>query len=582
MKTNRLIIYAAIATMGLCSSCSEDSLPTDGLIGEQVEASGNSDGLVNAITKYISTPTNPDKNYGDCGYPSMMIYRDIMTADMPVRDLGYYYFSQLPYAVSLGDKQLQTDIWNHYYGIILRCNLALKSIKADDDSQALNLATARAYRALAYLELAQMYEFFPTGTSIDSYYNELKGLTVPIVTETTTETQCNNNPRAPFYQMYRYILTDLNVAEEAIGRATTSGSKNKADKAVVSGLKARLWLTLGTRFERFPDDLTTALAYESQSLGENLGSGYTLDPLAVASAEDAFANAAQCAREAISQGNTPLSEDEWSNPSTGFNSSSVSSWLLAVLLGSSDEMCTYYTWQSWVSYMCPEADYGVASLNYKATHMIDKALFDKINPNDWRRYTWVDPDDLEEGKEAFKRNYASRTLYSFDEWSQCAPYTGIKFHPAQGEREASTTGNGVDIPLMRIEEMYFIEAEAAAHCQGLAQGVTLLETFMNNYRINGGTYACTAASIDDFTSELMVQKRIEFWGEGICYFDMRRLGYAVVRRYEDTNHPSSYRLNSFEGYVPAWSTIYIPRREANLNSAVLLNPDPSEVTSAYK
>ena len=47
-------------------------------------------------------------------------------------------------------------------------------------------------------------------------------------------------------------------------------------------------------------------------------------------------------------------------------------------------------------------------------------------------------------------------------------YATIKFRPKNGEMNDYTIGAAVDYPLMRIEEMYLIEAEAIGMSQGLA------------------------------------------------------------------------------------------------------------------
>ena len=126
---------------------------------------------------------------------------------------------------------------------------------------------------------------------------------------------------------------------------------------------------------------------------------------------------------------------------------------------------------------------------------------------------------------------------------------------------------------MRVEEMYFIEAEAIAH-SNLPQAIQLLNSFMK-YRILDGSYDCSskASSVENFVNELMLQKRIEFWGEGIIMFDMKRLGMSTKRGYEGTNAPESYRLNC-EGVAPYWNFV-ITRGETQNNPAVINNPDPS-------
>ena len=70
------------------------------------------------------------------------------------------------------------------------------------------------------------------------------------------------------------------------------------------------------------------------------------------------------------------------------------------------------------------------------------------------------------------------------DFADMPPYTGIKFRPKNGEMNDYTIGAAVDYPLMRIEEMYLIEAEAIGMSQGLAAGISKLEDFVNTFRYN--------------------------------------------------------------------------------------------------
>ena len=138
---------------------------------------------------------------------------------------------------------------------------------------------------------------------------------------------------------------------------------------------------------------------------------------------------------------------------------------------------------------------------------------------------------------------------------------------------------------MRVEEMYFIEAEATAQAGDLAGGIRLLNEFMTSYRMmNGATYDCTSKSgtLEGFINELMLQKRIEFWGEGIVMFDMKRLDMSSKRGYVGTNAPSSYRLN-VEGRAPYWNFVII-RSETQNNPVIATqnNPDPSGLVEPWK
>lgn len=72
---------------------------------------------------------------------------------------------------------------------------------------------------------------------------------------------------------------------------------------------------------------------------------------------------------------------------------------------------------------------------------------------------------------------------------------------------------------MRIEEMYLIEAEALAMSQGLSTGKQALENFITTYRYKPNTtpYVSSSTTLREFQEEVIRQKRIEFWGEGIVF-----------------------------------------------------------------
>ena len=131
---------------------------------------------------------------------------------------------------------------------------------------------------------------------------------------------------------------------------------------------------------------------------------------------------------------------------------------------------------------------------------------------------------------------------------------------------------------MRIEEMYFIEMEAAGH-QNTSNGAELLRTFMLNYRNPDYSYA--SSSQTNLINEIILQKRIEFFGEGLSYFDIKRLNMSVTRGYKGTNFDPSRTYNT--NGRPAWMNFCIVRSEGNNNAAILEwnNPDPSGLYTAW-
>ena len=134
-------------------------------------------------------------------------------------------------------------------------------------------------------------------------------------------------------------------------------------------------------------------------------------------------------------------------------------------------------------------------------------------------------------------------------------------------------GAATAYPIMRVEEMYFIEAEAAAH-QNASQGQSLINNFMKNYRDPAYN---TTLSGDALVEEIVFQKRVELWGEGQTFFDIKRLNYSVTRGYPGTNCTDIQCLLNTKGR-PAWMNYVIVRTEENNNSALINynNPDPTD------
>lgn len=96
---------------------------------------------------------------------------------------------------------------------------------------------------------------------------------------------------------------------------------------------------------------------------------------------------------------------------------------------------------------------------------------------------------------------------------------------------------------------------------------------MKTYR--DPSYTCTVTSTDDVVEEIIFQKRVELWGEGQTFFDIKRLNYSVTRGYTGTNHMASETFNT--NGRPGWMTWVITLQEENGNSGVrgYNNPDPS-------
>ena len=535
MKTiYKSLIAAAVLTPAL-TSCIEEVLPTDGVTQEQIkpDSEKDTDAILWGMPSYMNHFASVSSDYAyDWGYGSVMHIRDVMTEDYAVVSSSYDWYTAWEQCRNLGANMAATQfIWNLYTGLVQSTNLMIarideeKALEEENDDDLLYLGMGHAFRASHYLDMARMYEFLPNEktSEINTEGKNVLNLTVPIVTEKTTEEQARNNPRATRQEMYEFILSDLQKAEEYIGYFHSSGdTKTLPDQSVIYGLYARLYMWM----EMYPD-------------------------------------AADYARKAINSFSGSITtEDEWLSTSRGFNNLEISSWMWGVQCMKEDRVVTsgILNWTSWSS---NETTFGYAAAGPQS--MINAATYDRINNNDFRKLSYKAPDGgALSGKEPFIDDEFAE-FYLRD-------YASIKFRPGYGNMTSYITACATAYPLMRVEEMYLIEAEAIAHSDP-ASGASLLQTFMQ-YRCPG--YTCRASGEEAVVEEIIFQKRVELWGEGLNYFDLKRLGYSVTRDYDGTNFYTAAAINT--NGRPAWVNFCIVQTEGNNNEAVkdYNNPNPSD------
>lgn len=130
----------------------------------------------------------------------------------------------------------------------------------------------------------------------------------------------------------------------------------------------------------------------------------------------------------------------------------------------------------------------------------------------------------------------------------------------------STTSQG-DVPYMRAAEMYLIEAEAKARNNDEVGARTALFTLVNN---RNPSYVLSTNAGQALINEIMLHRRVELWGEGFRFLDLKRLNQPLDRN--GSNHTVAL-ANLFD--VPAgdkaWEFL-IPRAELNANPKVVQNP----------
>ncbi len=554
------MMAAAVAASSLvATSCIDETNPTSSVTDEQLNASSKAtEALLWAMPAKMvdyNGALSSDYHY-DWGNGTMMHMRDVMGDEYVVTESGYDWYDSWEFNYYLGSNYALCQLpWQTFYKQILAANCIVRAINVEtaSDLQKGMLGAGYAYRATNYLDAARMYEYLVNdGTdAINSDGNNVHGLTVPIVTDQTLEEDARNNPRVNHYKMFEFIMSDLDKAEEYTP-LIEENSKAIPHLAVVYGLKARAYMWQASFIEEFKG-----------TPGDGVPSDTTNASASALSAAEYYAKAAEYARKAIDLGeNTPLSKEQWLDTSNGFNTA-VSSWMFCMsLVKESDAVQTgIINWTSWCS---NETTYGYASAGpiVKAA----AAFYEGISDKDFRKLSFKAPAGSKlAGKEPI--------LIDRETFDTYPDYASLKFRPGQGNTEDYNIGSAVDIPLMRIEEMYFIEAEATAHSNP-AQGANLLRDFMTAYRYSD--YDTRVESKEDVIAEIIKQKRIEFWGEGINYFDYKRLNLPVTRLYEGSNFSAKALFNTTTR--PAWMNWVIVNNEGTNNEGVEKwnSPDPSD------
>ena len=214
----------------------------------------------------------------------------------------------------------------------------------------------------------------------------------------------------------------------------------------------------------------------------------------------------------------------------GFMDISNSEWMWG-FDHNTETQTTYASFFSMISANAP----GYAGLGYN-TSLIDARLYSKMSDTDLRKAYWFNG---EEGNPKADMRGAS------------FPYAPKKF----GDDGKWT----MDYVYMRAAEMVLIEAEALAHQGKNAEAATALKKLMSQ---RDPSWNKTSVTVDD----VVLQRRIELWGEGFAYFDLKRLNRGIDRNYEGNNHLVGYNL-TVPAQDPKW-TYQIPRKELQENTHI--------------
>ena len=163
------------------------------------------------------------------------------------------------------------------------------------------------------------------------------------------------------------------------------------------------------------------------------------------------------------------------------------------------------------------------------------------------------------------------------------------FNTNKDPNDAKYVNSICDRIYMRVEEMHLLEAEALCRAGEDAAAQAVLNNFMKN---RDKSYNCTKTGTElgalttDLTGslleEILIQRRIELWGEYGRVYDIKRLKQGFVRTAE-MGHPADgiSALNSLKCDNPeTWDWVMtIPQKEFDANKNMDINTDQNPVGS---
>ena len=494
---NTVACIAFVSLMAGCSDLMETSPSTEvdkDLILNDVE------GLKVAMNGVYSTMYNRidfvTANAHQCfGNTAVTLYADLMGEDMVQTAEGpgwfwkdYNYETRARYTSKI---QRCYFTWKYFYEIISNVNYIISAEKtASGDAKQIEYVMAQAYaaRAFAYFMLIQSYQQTYKG------HETLPG--VPVYTEPATSSS-EGKGRGTVQEVYDQIVKDI---EAAITRFESCGiSQEKItdlDYYAANLLKARVALVM--------NDWETSADAAAEAMKKP---GCTLLSMSEA---------------IVTKGTFDDSTKEWTTGKTPFNSVTSGSvmWGAEILSEQSQVFASLFSHMD----ACTDVYYAAES-----PKCISNWLYSQIPDTDVRKGWWNGDIGIPEEDWDYGPNIN---------------YNQFKF---QWKDQNAHTG---DYIFMRMEEAYLIRAEALCRMGDDTEAKKVLlelgsrrDTEYASRIENLSGHEQTFASVGEVKTlldEILLQRRIELWGETGRIFDILRLAKGWTRYWDmdglKTNH----------------------------------------------
>lgn len=553
----KILIKGLVGAMllGGAASCSDDYLQVDpDSVIDTSMITASVDGAQMAFNGICRSMYYPWTDFGGNMFPNGEPYFQ-MLGDVMGQDYYSYMWSNRTgpnyrlVSIAMQDAWMTTNPWRYYYGIIGQCNNILVGIDhASGDAKKRDFVKAQTLTIRAHCYTKLMMFFGPRW--IDSRNGELKSIVLRLTPGT------GDSPLVTVNKVRESIYNDLTTA---IGLFESSNVSRKLgwepDVNVAHGVYARaaLW---------FND----------------------------------FDQAASHAADAR-KGHPVMTADQYMEGFVEHNDEWM--WYTPA------DLQLYY-WQFGSVYACNagypvEWGFGAGSINYD--------LYRKATPGDIRKELFFTPDKCKYiplGEAVFFNNkYVSPATMDCSSLNDQMKIniTGYKENRAKSLSESidvatcpaydkvggsggiimpfgaqykfwSTDKYGTsEFPYMRGAEMCLIEAEAAYEAGDVTKARACLKELMAK-RVEG--YDCESLTGEALRDEIRLQRRMELWGEGFNFIDLKRWNLPIVRKpwvqgdRTSNNIPAPDALE-FQPNEKNGFRLAVPRAESQYNKAVVIS-----------
>lgn len=249
-------------------------------------------------------------------------------------------------------------------------------------------------------------------------------------------------------------------------------------------------------------------------------------------AQSKWLEAAETAKLVVEQSGAQLQNDTYTTTTNRFCDPANTEWLWGTKKVQEQLLNSGYV--EFFSYMSNQTS---PTYNGNTPRAIYNLLYNRITDTDVRKKIWF--------PNATDKSSTPRPVYSTGGNARIANYMANKFlldNPAN---------KGGDVPFMRLPEMMLVMAEGYARAGRDAEAQNALYSLA---RHRDPQYVKSVKTGADLIDEVMFQRRVELWGEGFRFLDLKRLNLPLDRGPAPRD---GYNKNWWQAIAGAGSTSFV-------------------------